>query len=121
MNKTIFFLVGTLSFFGAYPALADQCAYISKEQALIAISRLNLGDTIYLFCEPCQENRPQRTVIQSLSVETVDYQDYWQVNINNEGIDLAYVFIPAQVDNHFINLAATTGCPASNVSPVLRR
>lgn len=36
----------------AIPALADQCAYITKEQALIAVSRLNVGQTIYKLCEP---------------------------------------------------------------------
>jgi hypothetical protein len=121
MKKNLFLLTVSSLFLFSAPVLADQCAYITKEQALIAISRLNIGDMIYLFCEPCGEKYPQPVRIQSLSVEKVDYQNYWQVNINNQAIDLAYVFIPAEIDHNFVNLAAIAACPASGVSPVLPR
>ena len=101
------------------PALADQCSYITKEQALTAVSRLNLNDTIYLLCEPCGETIPRSTVIKSLSATTVNYQDYWQVQVNDQGIDLAYVFVNSSLDNNLINLAAISNCPARSVSTVL--
>lgn len=101
------------------PALADQCSYITKEQAVTAVSRLDLNDIIYLLCEPCGETTPKLTVIKSLSAETVNYEDYWQVKINNQGIDLAYVFIDAGIENNLVNLAAISDCPARRVSPVL--
>lgn len=101
------------------PAYGDQCAYITKEQALKAISFLNLKQTIYLFCEPCGDKVAQPLQIQSLSVATVDYEDFWEVSVNEKGIDLAYTFIESSLEKKSINLAAIAGCPARDVSPVL--
>ena len=101
------------------PALADQCSYVEKEQALTALSRLDVGQTIYKLCEPCGEKSTQATIIENLSMEKVDYQDYWQIKVNNEGIDLAYVFVDSKIENKFVNLAAIADCPAERVSPLL--
>jgi hypothetical protein len=101
------------------PALADQCAYITKEQALLAVARLNVGQTIYELCEPCGETRPQAVGITSLAAETVGYEDYWQVKVNNSGIDLAYTFIQSGINGQAVNLAGVAGCPASDVSNTL--
>jgi hypothetical protein len=100
-------------------AKADQCAYITKEQASKALSSLNLSQTIYFLCEPCGEIRPTSSLIESLSIETVGYQEYWQVTINGKGIDLAYTFVDAGIDNKLINLAAIANCTATDVSIVL--
>lgn len=101
------------------PAFADQCSYIKKEQAISAISRLDINQTIYKLCEPCGEKDPQSVKVQHLSMEKVDYQDYWQVKVNGDGIDLAYVFVDSGVEDNFMNLAAIANCPAQSVSPVL--
>ena len=101
------------------PAIADQCSYLTKERALTAMARLNIGDTIYQLCEPCGEKTTQPTSIQNLSLEKVDFEDYWQVKINGEGIDLAYVFVDSGIENNFVNLAAIADCPAQQVSPLL--
>jgi hypothetical protein len=103
----------------ALPALADQCAYITKEQALTAVSRLNLGDTVYELCEPCGETEPTTVKINSLAAKTVDYEDFWQIYINNTGIDLAYVFIASNINSPPLNLAGVAGCSASDISPIL--
>jgi len=86
-----------------FPALADQCAYITKEQAKRAISRLNLNQTIYLLCETYGEKIPQATRITNLSMETVDYQDFWQVKVNGKGMDLTYVFIDSGIERYYTN------------------
>ncbi|MEM8674301.1 MAG: hypothetical protein AAGF83_10575 [Cyanobacteria bacterium P01_G01_bin.67] len=99
--------------------LADQCAYISKQQALNAISRLDVEQFVYLLCEPCGEKVPQVAKIQNLAMEKVDYQDYWQVKINNQGIDLAYVFIDSGIEGNLVNLAAISDCQASRVSTMI--
>ena len=101
------------------PVLADQCSYIKKKQAIAAISRLDINQTIYKLCEPCGEKDPQSVKIQHLSMEKVDYQDFWQVKVNGDGIDLAYIFVDSGVEDNFMNLAAIANCPAQNVSPVL--
>ncbi|ACK67091.1 hypothetical protein PCC8801_3110 [Rippkaea orientalis PCC 8801] len=116
-KAVIFSVITTISV--TLPAYADQCSYITKEQALRAVSLLDLKQMVYLFCEPCGEKVPQRININSLAVATVNYQDFWQVSINGKGIDLAYTFIESSLDKKPINLAAIAGCPASDVSPVL--
>ena len=109
----------TSTFLLGLPAMADQCSYISKEQALTAVSRLNLGDTIYQLCEPCGDETSTTVEIESLSAGTVGYQDFWGVNVNQQNIDLAYVFIESGLESPPINLAAVSGCPATSVSPTL--
>jgi hypothetical protein len=122
MNKVkiLLFAIGLVCL-PAAPGLADQCAYITKDRALNAVSRLNTGQTIYLLCEPCGEKSATPTVIKSLAISTVDYEDFWQVKVNETGIDLAYVFVESGIDNRFINLAAIAGCTATKVSPILPR
>ncbi|MEL6493867.1 MAG: hypothetical protein AAFQ41_01925 [Cyanobacteria bacterium J06623_7] len=121
IKSTVLYCAATLSFYAAssLTALADQCAYITKSQAIEAIARLELNDRIYFFCEPCGEEIPQPAEITSLSAGTVDYEDYWQVNINGKGIDLAYVFVDSGIEQNFVNLAAIANCPAQIVSPTL--
>jgi hypothetical protein len=100
-------------------ALADQCSYITKEQSLAATARLQVGQTIYQFCEPCGDKKPTPISIKDLSASTTGFQDYWEVKVNNANIDLAYTFIDAGIANQKINLASIIGCPARNVSVVL--
>ena len=100
-------------------AWADQCAYIAKELAIATVSRLNLQDDIYLYCEPCEDKRPKFTKVASLAAKTTEYQDYWEVEVNNKGIDLAYTFIKID-DDQYLNLAIAVGCPVQGVSSMLR-
>lgn len=113
------FLSLCLTFGLSSAALADQCSYITKEQSLKAIARLNVGQTIYQFCEPCGDKIPTPLSIKELSAATVDFEDYWEVKVNGSNIDLAYTFIDAGINNQKINLAAVVGCPAANVSVTL--
>lgn len=101
------------------PAIADQCAYVDKQQALAAVSRLNPGQMVYEYCQPCGDRRPKPLPIEALSASTTGYEDYWEVKINNSGIDLAYTFVDAGINNQKVNLAAVVGCPAVDVSTIL--
>lgn len=118
-RKFLFFggLCSYLACFGA-PALADQCSFISKQQAITAISRLSLNGTIYHLCEPCGEKVAKKALIHSLGANTVDYEDCWQVQVNGKGIDLAYVFVDSKLDDQLVlvNLAIAAGCKAHGVS-----
>ncbi|MGB5770916.1 MAG: hypothetical protein WBM32_13765 [Crocosphaera sp.] len=98
---------------------ADQCSYVDKEQALKAATFLQLNQLIYLFCEPCGETTPRPVTIQSISVGTVGYQNFWQLSINNKGVDLAYTYVPSSIEQKPINLAALSGCTAEGVSPFI--
>lgn len=108
-----------LCLLAAIPAVADQCSYITKEQALNAIARLELNQDLYFLCEPCGEEIPKLTNVNHLAMTKVDFEDYWQIKINGQGIDLAYVFVNSGIENEFINLAAIANCPAQSVSPLL--
>lgn len=98
-------------------AFADQCAYITKQQAIAAVSRLELGQTIYKLCEPCGEKVPQAVKINSVSAGTVGYENFWGVQVNEQNIDLAYTYIDTTSNkDRKVNLATLARCPASNVS-----
>ncbi|MDJ0659349.1 MAG: hypothetical protein QNJ42_07630 [Crocosphaera sp.] len=109
----------TITLFLTQIAYGDQCSYVDKEQALKAASFLKLNQLIYLFCEPCGETIPQPATIQSISVGTAGYQNFWQLSINNQGVDLAYTYVPSSLGEKSINLAALAGCPAQDVSPFI--
>lgn len=116
--KTSFFAL-CFALLWQIPALADQCSYISKQQAINALERLQVGKNIYKFCEPCGEKLPQPIRINSLSATTVNFENYWQVKVNNVGIDLAYTYVNSRNSDRWINLAAAIDCPARNVSIIL--
>ncbi len=106
----------TIILFSTHIAYADQCSYVDKEQALKAASFLKLNQLIYRLCEPCGQTQPQPVTIQSISVGTVGYQNFWQLSINNQGVDLAYTYVPSSLGQKPINLAALAGCRAQDVS-----
>lgn len=98
-------------------AFADQCLYITKQQAIAAVSRLEKGQTIYKLCEPCGEKLPQAVKINSVSAGTVGYENYWGVKVNEQNIDLAYTYINTSNNKERkVNLATLARCPAQNVS-----
>ncbi len=102
---------------------ADQCAYVSKVQANDAAHYLPVGGRFVPFCEPCGAKRfpvkhPQlakTSVAHLLPVsETGLDQDYWELQVNGDGVDLAYIYV-RQTDGSFINLAHLAGCPTTGV------
>ena len=118
----IFFVVFANLLWVCPSAWADQCAYISKKLAIAAVSQLSLEDDIYLYCEPCEDKSPKPVKITSLAAKTTGYKNYWQVEVNQKGIDLAYTFIEIDANNdnnQWLNLAIAVGCPVEGVSPVL--
>lgn len=103
-------------------SFADQCAVVSKEQASNALKYLQKGMPIYGFCQPCGQKLPDAIIIQDVRIQKwtasfAGYNDY-NVFINQEGIDLAYIYVPDGRGN-YINLAIIAGCPVSDVSEYL--
>lgn len=96
-------------------ARADQCALISREQAMNAAALLLKGSQIVVFCEPCGEGQPGPTeTVSSVSVASGP-QDYWEVTVNGTSRDIAYLYLKAK-DGSFQNLAMLAGCPVQDVS-----
>jgi hypothetical protein len=100
----------------ATAARADQCAWISKAQANKAKGLVKAGDWFSEFCEPCGDKAPSRArKVKSVSVGTPD-PSYFELQINGEGVDLAYIFVARQKDGRYDNLSVKAGCPAEGVS-----
>jgi hypothetical protein len=102
-------------------AYADQCASVSKGQAIAALNNLRLGQTIYQLCEPCGERTPKPIVIRSLSVSSGSSAEDWSVKVNGSEIDLAYIYIDYNKADtrQRVNLAVVSTCPARNITPIL--
>lgn len=86
-------------------ARADQYVFLDMTQARAALAKLRAGDVVHTFCAPCGETRSERMTIRSLGIARVwdrdepskPYRDrdatYWMVEVNDLGIDLAYVYV----------------------------
>jgi len=74
--------------------LADQAAYISRTDAERAMQLLNHISTVKFYCAPCNDKAATQVSIRSINGMDVNYQGYWEVQINGEGIDLAYTYFP---------------------------
>ena len=122
-SSSLFSLLGFglgFSLILSLPVLADQCSYVTKEQALIAMSRLDINDTIYKLCEPCGERMSKPIKINHLSlvkaISLSENEHYWEIEVNHQGIDLAYAYVNSGIEDNFVNLAAVVNCEASDVN-----
>jgi hypothetical protein len=73
-------------------AFADQAAYVTKAQADKAAAFLKDKKQIRHYCAPCDDKGDRVEDIADVTAVKVDYQNYWEVQINGKGIDLAYVY-----------------------------
>ena len=90
---------------------ADQCAWISQEQAQNAMAALQQAKEIKSFCGPCRTGDPQKITIETLSIRPVnETSNLWKVLVNNKGIDAAYIYVDQ------LNLAEVIQCPTEGVS-----
>jgi hypothetical protein len=99
-------------------ARADQCAWISTEQADRALRLLQPGTEYLLYCEPCGEKKPTSSgAVQFAEVRVVDGGKYREVVIDGKEVDLAYTFVKTDASSsEYENLARLAGCPATSVS-----
>jgi hypothetical protein len=122
MKKSVITLAIGLTFstINTSGALADQCSFVTKAQAIAAFQNLSIGQTIYEFCELCGDRTARPVVIQSLNLKNTNSPGYWQILVNGKGIDLAYTYIDYQDSGRRrINLALTANCPAADFTPLL--
>jgi len=71
---------------------ADQAAYITKAEADRAVALLKTQKQIKHFCAPCDDQNVSLEEIKTIEAVPTGYQNTWEVKINGEGIDLAYVY-----------------------------
>ena len=106
----------TLLFTGV-SLLADQAAYISKTKAKQVEEILSHKSEIRFLCELCGDEKSQLVNIDKVQAVDVNYENQWEVLVNNQGIDLAYTY----VQNHgvWINLAMFVNEEVDSVSEFL--
>lgn len=75
---------------GAY---ADQAAYLSKKSAQKAAALLKINDEVRYYCKPCGDKDFRKIYIHSKEVVHTGHQEYYEVKLNEKGIDLAYTYI----------------------------
>ncbi len=108
-------------------ARADQCVWVSKQQALAAMARLEPGQTIYSLCEPCGEKKPQSIVIKTIALNNIPESrpPAWKIKINDREIDFAYTYLMRRDKNQqskanfLVNLSMIANCPANDISPTI--
>lgn len=102
-----------------FPAIADQALYISKENANRAINLLKNVSIIKLYCAPCGDTSSKSITINKninkIRGGNLNYllEGYWRVQINGEGVDLAYIYFP--YNNKWRNVAITLNIPVQYV------
>ena len=90
----------------AITILADQAAYITKEQAQKAAAFLKDKKQIRHYCNPCDDKGDRVEDISTVeAVEVKESKPYWEVLVNGKGIDLAYVYYQEKEGGEWKNLA----------------
>lgn len=93
-----------LSLMLSLSAFADQAAYVTKAQAEKAAAFLKEQKQIRHYCAPCDDKGDKTEDVTDVSAAPAGYQDFWEVKVNGEGIDLAYVYFQTK-DGKWKNLA----------------
>ncbi len=97
----------------ALSASADQAAYISKVDADRAIQLLHNAGTVKSYCAPCGDARAESIAVNAIRKADVNYAGNWEVQINDQGVDLAYLYFLE--NNKWRNVAMALGIPVQDV------
>ena len=85
-----FALVANFSF-------ADQLAYISKDEVLLAAEIIQDARTVYQYCGCCDGSKPEKIKVDKIIVRYTGYENYYEVIVVSKGkeyaLDLAYAWV----------------------------
>jgi hypothetical protein len=112
LNKGHFAAI-VIAFCLAAPASADQAAYISKADADRAVKLLNNVATIKSYCAPCGDATAETMAVNDIKEVDVNYEGYWEIQINGQGVDLAYIYFPE--NKKWRNVAMALNIPVQDV------
>lgn len=84
--------------FSAAATFADQAAYVTKAEAEKALALLKTQSQIKHFCAPCDDKEVKTEDIQTVEAAPTGYQETWEIKINGEGVDLAYIYFKNNKD-----------------------
>ena len=103
----------------AVAAYADQAAYITKVQAEKAATFLKDKKQVRHYCAPCDDKGDRVEDISTVEAVPAGYQQYWEVKVNGEGVDLAYVYFQDE-DGKWKNLAKELNVKVKDVPKHLK-
>ena len=84
---------GSLAIVSERTASADQAAWISRSDAAKALRVLADAGEVIHYCAPCGDAAARREAVESIGLARVEGQtEYWEVQVNGEGVDLAYLY-----------------------------
>lgn len=101
-------------------AFADQCAWMTKDQAREATHFAEKGLKFVDLCEPCGDQLEKVSVstIESAAARQTADGVHEELVINGEPKDVAYVFVESVAGSgEFENLASLAKCQTQDVSP----
>lgn len=105
-------LVVSLLLLSTTISFADQCVVLGKAQVETAkFFYLKNGATMYHYCKPCGDAAARAEVINSVRFKQSG--DEWEIAVNEEIIDVAYVYVLFK--NRYHNLANLVGCSTTDV------
>lgn len=91
------FIIALFFGFVANFSFADQLAYISKEEAMIAAEIIQEARTVYSYCGCCDGVKPQKLKVDKIIVRYTGYKSYYEVIIISKGkeypLDMAYTWV----------------------------
>lgn len=93
---------------------ADQAAYIEKIKAFEASKFVEPGSVIRMYCEPCGDETWEDVEVNVTRVNHTGYEDFYELQINGEGVDLAYTYVYHK--DKWKNLAMLVGLDVQGVS-----
>jgi len=106
-------------------AYADQYLYVSLPQATNVLDVLSHNSEVHHFCAPCGDKVSRPMKIELLEIGRVwerhtanayrsgSGESYWEVVINDDPVDLAYLYVRRK--NKWENLALALGLAAQDV------
>ena len=117
MTKILQSLIASILLLSMSNVIADQAAYITLEQSKAAVQLLDGTKQIRFFCAPCGDQKSELVQVVSVKNAYTGYENYWEVQINNAGIDLAYTYY--YVDGKWKNLAISLNIDVEDVPDYL--
>lgn len=101
-------LLLTLFFCSSFSLMADQLAYISREDAMNAAELIKKTGTVYSYCGCCDDflepgtkpTKPIKLKVEQIIVRATGYEDYYEVYVVVKGkeiaLDLAYTWYKSE-------------------------
>ncbi len=74
------------------PVFADQAAWVTRTQAARALEILARHEVIKHYCAPCGDKQAVDERINSIGLFPIEGENYWEIRINDKGVDLAYIY-----------------------------